>query len=256
MKLVTTEVKKEEYTVYDKNLDRAVKTFDNIEDLFSEMNAYSLKEYGKRFTNLLTINKTKLAINFKETTRFYYFDVVVNEHGDNISVPRYRDDNTHSHLFGFYVTDSLGDIVDVEKMVKKPYRYKYGTEAYKREQCHREMIRGTLVVKTGNPHKIKKFYEHEEDTGGNPRYMEDYPEYNFRLYRTYRRISTYSTHKMVAAVIKEEGEPTFRGKTANIPNTWDDVRCNRWKQRKSWKHNSKRRKQWKDKESSPINNRA
>jgi len=259
MKLVTTEVKKETYTVYDKMIDCAIGTFDDIEELYREMNAYSLKQSGVRFSSLLSTKKTKdtnslFKIN-KTTIREYYFDVVVDEHGDNVAVPKYRDNTTSDYLWGFYVTDSLGDIVDVSEMVKKTHVYKYGTASYKHEQALREMIRATLVVKSSNPDKIKEIYAHVESTNIQPRYREDYTEYKFRFYRRYRRIHTYYLHRKVAAVIKDDSEPTFRAKIANTPNTWDDVFCGRWKMQKSWKHNCKRRKQWKDK-SNPINNRA
>lgn len=58
----------------------------------------------------------------------------------------------------------------------------------------------------------------------------------------YRAISTTPERRACAGVVKEEGEPEFRGRRRNVPNTWDDVCKNYYR---SWKECTKRRKQYK-----------
>lgn len=58
----------------------------------------------------------------------------------------------------------------------------------------------------------------------------------------YRSISTTPELRAVAGVVKEDGEPEFRGNRRNVPNTWDDF-CKSYY--RSWKQCTKRRKQYK-----------
>lgn len=59
-----------------------------------------------------------------------------------------------------------------------------------------------------------------------------------------RKIETISERRAVAAVIKEEGEPEFRGRRRNLPNPWDDIHARR---SLSWKDCTKRKRQYKGK---------
>ncbi len=58
----------------------------------------------------------------------------------------------------------------------------------------------------------------------------------------YRAIRTTAERRASAGVVKEEGEPEFRGRRRNVPNTWDDI-CKQYY--RSWKECTKRRKQYK-----------
>lgn len=58
----------------------------------------------------------------------------------------------------------------------------------------------------------------------------------------YRSISTTPELRACSGVLKEEGEPEFRGRRRNVPNTWDDI-CKNY--HRSWKECTKRRKQYK-----------
>lgn len=58
----------------------------------------------------------------------------------------------------------------------------------------------------------------------------------------FRRVQTTSEHRAICAVLKEYGEPEFRGRRRNVPNAWDDVGIS-WS--RSWKKQSKRKKQYK-----------
>lgn len=58
----------------------------------------------------------------------------------------------------------------------------------------------------------------------------------------YRSIGTHPELRAAAGVVKEEGEPEFRGRRRNVPNAWDDIKVSN---HRSWKECTKRRKQYK-----------
>lgn len=57
-----------------------------------------------------------------------------------------------------------------------------------------------------------------------------------------RKMETIAERRAVAGVLKEEGEPEFRGRRRNIPNPWDDIMARR---SLSWKDCTKRKRQHK-----------
>lgn len=57
-----------------------------------------------------------------------------------------------------------------------------------------------------------------------------------------RKMETMAERRAVAAVLKEEGEPEFRGRRRNLPNPWDDIHARR---SLSWKDCTKRKRQHK-----------
>jgi hypothetical protein len=65
----------------------------------------------------------------------------------------------------------------------------------------------------------------------------------------YRKFSTANEHRQNEACIADHGEILVRPKRrrGNLPTSWDDLPNSAWDTRKSWKHNSKRRHQWKNK---------
>ena len=65
----------------------------------------------------------------------------------------------------------------------------------------------------------------------------------------FRHFRTMNEHKQNAACIADHGEILVRGKRRrrNLPSVWDDLPNSAWHTRKSWKHNSKRKHQWKNK---------
>ncbi len=58
----------------------------------------------------------------------------------------------------------------------------------------------------------------------------------------YRSIRTTQERRACSGVVKEEGEPEFRGRRRHVPNAWDDICKNYYR---SWKECTKRRKQYK-----------
>jgi hypothetical protein len=57
-----------------------------------------------------------------------------------------------------------------------------------------------------------------------------------------RRMETMAERRAIAGVVKEEGEPEFRGRRRCIPNPWDDIITRR---SLSWKDCTKRKRQHK-----------
>lgn len=57
-----------------------------------------------------------------------------------------------------------------------------------------------------------------------------------------RRMETIAERRAVAGVLKEEGEPEFRGSRRNLPDPWDDIVARR---SLSWKDCTKRKRQYK-----------
>ena len=57
-----------------------------------------------------------------------------------------------------------------------------------------------------------------------------------------RHMETIAERRAAAGVVKEEGEPEFRGKRRNLPEPWDDIHAQR---SLSWKDCTKRKRQYK-----------
>lgn len=101
-----------------------------------------------------------------------------------------------------------------------------------------------------NPNKIKRGYYVWESywKRASSSYNKHWFEYPYKL-NHFRRIRTANEHRQNAACVQDIG-PAFvrgrrRGKT--LPSSWDDLPNSSQFAVKSWKHHSKRRKQWKSK---------
>jgi len=57
-----------------------------------------------------------------------------------------------------------------------------------------------------------------------------------------RRMETMAERRAIAGVVKEDGEPEFRGRRRNVPQPWDDIIARR---SLSWKDCTKRKRQHK-----------
>ncbi|QOI71059.1 hypothetical protein pEaSNUABM50_00119 [Erwinia phage pEa_SNUABM_50] len=75
--------------------------------------------------------------------------------------------------------------------------------------------------------------------------MKQWRHFNYRRSHTTtydRRMETIAERRAIAGVVKEEGEPEFRGRRRCIPNPWDDIMARR---SLSWKDCTKRKRQYK-----------
>src|SRR5690606_2359359 len=77
-------------------------------------------------------------------------------------------------------------------------------------------------------------------------YGRHYYHYNNICGRSYRKVKTFSEAKATCGHQVDYGEDIVRAKRGykTIPNSWDDISTGIYKKQYSWKHNSKRRKQW------------
>lgn len=106
--------------------------------------------------------------------------------------------------------------------------------------------RDTLVIhfKKNDPNKIKKGYFHVfvHNNWDNQR---DY--YDFKIGGWYRAIRTTNERRQTSGHVDEYGESIVRGRRRGktLPNSWDDFQNHSADSTSSWKHNSRRRHQWK-----------
>lgn len=143
----------------------------------------------------------------------------------------------------FVILTDLGDVVGEEEIdeARKLNRVwkngRWGPEW--EEYCYQRDSR--LVCSRGSPKKIKqtyrKFYKGFGRWG-----------HNFsRVIRSYyRHPRTHGEIKQACAHADEYGEQIVRAKRRykNVPDAWDDYCSDVYHTEKSWKHNSKRRRQW------------
>lgn len=128
----------------------------------------------------------------------------------------------------------------IQEVERKPYR-NYGWEA---RSAKANIIERGLVKKKGDGNKIKSDWSYREywNTWTNE---VDYTNDSLGIY--YRRIRTTAERRANTGCDADYGPGLVRRSRCwrNLPNSWDDYTCGAWSVRASWKHNSKRRKQWK-----------
>lgn len=141
----------------------------------------------------------------------------------------------------FVILTTLGDIVPEAEVVEETKRnrhrkhYKWSHIDYT-EWCNRRNSR--LIYKKGSTNKIKLAFR-KKLTRLSGFYNNDIRGY-------YRHPKTHSEMKIAAAHVNEYGESIVRGKrrVCNLPDSWDDLQNGSYRSELSWKHHSKRRKQW------------
>ena len=213
--------KEELYTVYDHN-NGQFHDFYSKEDMINTMSNYCYRKYGGYFTDMVKPN--------------FNFEIVeVRTHHWDLLAP--------TKAKSLYVVDFDGNFVDITEKYD-PYRYrykKYENQHYLLIEARNDQIESNLVIKNNNVDKIKKSHARKIKHSS---WIGEF--YYTRVIRgSHRRVHTRQIYRNVAGVLKDEGEPVFRGKQCNLPTYWDDLPLGVWKSFKSWKHNSKRKKQWK-----------
>lgn len=141
------------------------------------------------------------------------------------------------------VYDNLGRVIEVKELAKhrmcKP-KHKDSSWNVRRSQWyyHRELTDRNLCKCKGDGKKIKKGWSTIKtvDNDGETRY--DIVANSFRSVNTKNEQTANSAH------MDEYGQEMVRGKRRKLPTAWDDVQSSYWGCRRSWKHHSKRRKQW------------
>lgn len=206
------------------------------------VNRFTKAEFGP-FDSILEAKQAR----FKE---YHYAYINREMYGDSLSLSHreaqyffYYNENLLSFEKPFCIRDQFGNVIppSVIKAAGNEYNYKsysYYTPCWMK----RQRIEANLVKKKGDGNKIKS------DWG----FIEDYNHHNEVRYcnRVRKRPHTQSERRANAGCVKEHGEGMVRGKRRymNIPNSWDFYDGGFYDTMPSWKHNSRRRKQWKPKE--------
>lgn len=235
-KLHNTDIK-EFYTVVDNNNGHSM-DFEDINDLVWYANTYCRQNHDVNFSEVVTLTKKSILVTAKW---FEYFN------------PEYTDwKSSYSWkmktIRNFYVMDSCGDLVDLSP--KKIDWVAYHKN--RRQNQHRthteninDMIRASLTPCGENVNQIKSSYVTYERFYN---YCNEYA-HSFHKLKHHRAVRTIAARRSAANVIVDEDEPKFRASRSgyNLPSSYDDVSVGVYYNFKSWKHNSKRRKQWKPK---------
>lgn len=105
--------------------------------------------------------------------------------------------------------------------------------------------RDVIVVrfKKNDPNKVKKGYFHAfVFEKWNRRY-----HYDYKIGGIYRTIRTTNERRQTSGHVSEYGESIVRGRRRgkNLADAWDDYLNHSTNSASSWKHNSRRRHQWK-----------
>ena len=166
-------------------------------------------------------------------------DVFYTYFNAKISVFRYCKDRYGETYYGavfvsrYIVKTEFGDDVELLPQYRR-YRPK--------EYYHRPL---NVVFTKKNPNKIKKGYF---DQGERIFWCDnEWHSYPYISRRYYRRIRTQNERRQNTGVIADYGANAVRGRRRKrqLPSSWDDIPTHSWDLVKSWKHNSKRRHQWK-----------
>lgn len=140
-------------------------------------------------------------------------------------------------VYRFAIKTEFGDVIDNEDLPRARRNWNFCERRAKKKQDVR--------YKKGNPDKIKRGYYCYgwwwEDR--------DYYEFPYIAYGSYRRIRTMNEKRQNAYHVDDYGDSAVRGRRRghNLPDSWDDPMSGVHYTIKSWKHHSKRRKQWKQK---------
>ena len=233
------------YNVFDKNVQKIVGVFDTYEDMIHFVKDYFSKVYNKRADELFHAHRKRTPIAFQRVQRRYQifdYDAAPDDYG--YRYPRYKTDYENYVLQGFYVTDYLGDVLD--KLDYSVVKAEKNWEERKLAEDHQQKIDSYRVRTKRNPNKIKlpyaMVYRERRWSSG------EYGYYNADIIGYFRNTHTAQIFRQIEGVEIEDGEPLVRKKRTRVPTTYDDVTLNVYGQGKSWKHNSKRRKQWKDRD--------
>lgn len=142
-----------------------------------------------------------------------------------------------SHHYFVIVCVESGEIIDPKLLPRlHEYRPYVGRYYNKRDE--------DLLLRKNNIKKIKQTYR-------SGYYYSEYRDEGYYIVGTilssFRRIKTKSERSKNECILKEyrnEYHNLVRGKRRKLPNNYDDIHLGVYDQYKSWKHNSKRRKQW------------
>lgn len=230
-KTIDVEEHKATYKVFDKVAREVCARFDDLYDavIFCNVNAVVNRWGAPRISHTLKTEpeykeiKTVMSVVDGKLCRVY---------------------NTVYHPAAKYVIlNDLGDIVtaeDVDECCRYNRVWKSGR--WSDDWKQRDFEEGSrLVYVKGSSKKIKPAYH--KVYGGHW-----YWGHTFRnkIWSYYRHPRTHGEKKQACAHADEYGDQIVRAarRYNNVPDAWDEYRSDVYATEKSWKHNSKRRKQW------------
>lgn len=135
-------------------------------------------------------------------------------------------------------------ILEIEE-IKEKYNFQYYSylEYYAARNEYYERMAQRLIRYKNNSSKIKKNY-----AAGQTSYSKELPSYDPCFAMSYfAKIRTANERRILEGVKAEYDREYYglvRGKRSLLPTAWDDKKISARYTYKSWKHNSKRRKQW------------
>lgn len=136
------------------------------------------------------------------------------------------------------ITNNLGDVVSLDEIANNAPSYKYKPFNWSSDKGEQ------LVQKNDNVDKIKSSYATTKHNSHFGSWYSNDVRYGDRL----------NTHSEIGKNSLDNEEYSeyhvVRGKRNHLPTKWDDDRVSAYKSEKSWKHHSKRGKQWKIKDHS------
>lgn len=233
MRYKTKEVEQHrvKYRVFDKEQRQFCSEFEDLYDaiVYCEVHAETKRWNVPKISHTL-----KTEAEYKEVRTGYrlVYDKLIRVY-ENFYYPAAK----------FVILTDLGDVVGKEEIdeARKLNRVwkngRWGPEW--EEYCYQRDSR--LVCSKGSPKKIKqtyrKFYK------GFGRWGHDFSRV---IWSYYRHPRTHGEKKQACAHADEYGEQIVRAKRRynNVPDAWDEYCSDVYRTEKSWKHNSKRRKQW------------
>ena len=156
-----------------------------------------------------------------------------------------RSDAERRYERPFCIMTHLGDVVHPDEIKAASGRYVYRNNGWEARNKKRNIIKVGLVKRKGDGNKIKSDWAYRESWNTYTQEI-DFTNDSFGYFR---RISTTAEHRANAGCDADYGQGFVRGarRGHNLPNSWDDVQCGAYGLSACWKHNSKRRKQWKPK---------
>jgi hypothetical protein len=224
------------YIAIDTNNGRVIGDFETALDLIIAVDHYTHRLYSANFKEMFVMSKASVEVRPKLDWWL-----------GNDYIPTI---NAISVRKNIYVLDSRDRLVDIfhlkDEEERQHYINKYKGKWHNPHREYSEQINDLicegLLYRKNNVNKIKEVFLQKEKVSGynGERY------FRFVSRKYYSRISTLARQRDAVNVLKDEGEPKFRGKRGKLPIIHGNIR-GKYYTYQSWKHNSKRRKQWKPK---------
>lgn len=237
----TVEVTPHHYTVraYNKATGKVCGEFDCVRDAADFIKAQPLKHPQQpRFSHTL-----KLEPQYKYWVRSwkrYDCEPVPFKHNR----VRWNEEFAYAPAAEWVIIDHLFQPVDRRSVELASYGYRYRDTNNGVKEALRESMQARLVRVKGSARKVKRGYEKVIRYWGGIFGGEHH--YTSLRHAYYRAPQSQNERRTSCGHVDEYGEEMVRGRRRwnNLKDTYDDLNSVVYHTEKSWKHHSKRRKQW------------